>query len=209
MISLLFKGALITLQLSVLSLSVGFFLGTLIGILNCDKYRIPIVSHFLLFFVLLIRGTPLFVQVLLIYFGISQSLNIDLSPLTAGVITLGLNSSAYVAETIRGGINSIALYQWEAASSLGYSKQQSWISIILPQALRTILPALTNEITTLIKETSILMIIGVAELTKVGRDIVSRNLHPTETYLLVALIYFCMTSVVSLISNQIEKRLKK
>jgi ABC-type amino acid transport system permease subunit len=158
------------------------------------------------FCVLLIRGTPLFVQVLIFYFALPEALGISLSPFAAGVIALGINASAYVSEIVRCGINSIPIGQWEAAYALGYRPSQLLQSVILPQMLRNVLPALTNEMTALIKETSILMAIGVSELTKVGREIVARQLDPMSIYLTVAGIYFVMTSAVSLCARYIERK---
>lgn len=208
MIKLLLQGTFTTLQISLVALVFGILGGLILGVLNCNRYQIPGVKTIIHTFVSVVRGTPLFVQILIIYFGLSQSLHIDLSPFFSGVLALAINSSAYVSETVRGGINSIPQNQWEASSALGYTPKQTLMGIILPQMFSNVLPALTNEVTTLIKETSILMIIGVSELTKAGRDIVSRELNPTEIYLIVATIYFCITSIVSIVSYRIEKRLR-
>ncbi len=208
MIDLLMEGALMTLKITLAALTLGILGGFTLGVLNCQKLQIPIVSQAIHGFVSLIRGTPLFVQVLIFYFGLPQAFGVDLSPFVAGVIALGCNSSAYIAEIVRGGIDSIPSGQWDASFVLGYTKGQTVKSIILPQSIRNILPALTNEFTALIKETSILMVIGVSELTKVGRDIVARELDPMYIYLLVAAIYLCMTTSTSLVARYFEKRWK-
>jgi len=196
-----------TLGITFTSLCLGALGGMILGILNSNRCQLPFLGRLIHFFVSVVRGTPLFVQVLLVYFAFPQALGIDLSPFMAGVLALGLNSTAYVSEIVRSGINSIPHGQWEAAFVLGYGKVATIAHIILPQMLRNTLPALTNEVTALIKETSILMVIGVTELTKVGRDIVARELQPMKIYLMVAGIYFAMTTAVSLCSRYLERRL--
>lgn len=208
MIDSLLRGAFATIEITLAALAIGSVGGMGLGILNCQKCQVPILSSAIHFFVLVMRGTPLFVQVLIFYFALPEALGIDLSPFAAGVVALGLNSSAYVAEIVRCGINSIPEGQWEAAQVLGYRRRQALKSVILPQMMRNVLPALTNEMTSLVKETSILMAIGVTELTKVGRDIVTKQLDPMTVYLAVAAIYFVMTSAISLSTRYFEKRMK-
>lgn len=205
---LLLKAAWVTIGLTLQGLLIGLAFGTILGVLNCERLKTPLLSQSIHFAVSLIRGTPLFVQVLIIYYALPQALNINLSPFAAGVIALGINSSAYVCEILRGGINTISKGQWEAAHVLGYSKIGGLFFIIAPQMLRNSLPALTNEMISLLKETSVLMIIGVTELTKVGRDIVSRELNPMSIYLTVAGIYYLMTSGISLMTHHLERNLK-
>ncbi len=204
---LLLKAAGITIGLTLTGLSLGLVLGMILGVLNCDKLKSTPISQLIHLYVSVIRGTPLFVQVLIIYFALPQVLDIKLSPFTAGVMALVLNSSAYVCEIVRCGINSISKGQWEAAHVLGYHRIGSLLFIIAPQMLRNVLPALTNEMIALLKETSVLMIIGVAELTKVGRDIVARELNPMTIYLTVAGIYYVMTTTLSLMTSRLERKL--
>lgn len=209
MIKLLMEGAFTTLQITSAALLIGMAGGVGLGIFNSKKCRLPILGSFIDAWVLVIRGTPLFVQVLIFYFALPDALGIDLTPFTAGVVALGLNSTAYIAEIVRCGIDSVPLGQWEAASMLGYGRVLTLKSVILPQMIRNVLPALTNEMTTLIKESSILMAIGVAELTKIGREIVVRQLDPLPVYLTVAVIYFAMTTIISLIAKQVERRMQQ
>ena len=168
--------------------------------------RNPFSALLLNSFVWIIRGTPLFVQVLIVYYALPEVIGISLSPFTAGVIALGINSMAYISEIVRGGINAIPEGQWEAAYVIGLKPWQTLQGIILPQMLRINLPSLTNELTALIKETSILMVIGVAELTKVSRDIVARELDPMTIYLAAAALYLVMTSSASLFAQYTQKR---
>jgi polar amino acid transport system permease protein len=207
MCALLIKGAFLTLQISLAGVAIGLVLGTAIGIANCDRMRNLYLSPLAFIYVTLFRGTPVFVQLLFVYFALPEALGIDLAPIPAGIITLGLNSGAYLSETIRGGINWVPDGQWEAAQALGYTRRQSLQYIILPQALRNVTPAITNELATLIKDSSVLMIIGVPELIKVSRDIVARELNPMEVYAFAGLGYLIMTSALALFTKRIEKRL--
>jgi His/Glu/Gln/Arg/opine family amino acid ABC transporter permease subunit len=204
---LLANGALMTLQISVAGVAMGLCIGMILGVTNCNRLRNKLLGSLIDIYVAVLRGTPLFVQLLFIYFAIPAAFHVDMAPVTAGVLTLGLNSGAYLSEIIRGGINSIAPGQWEAAFTLGYSTKQTLQHIVLPQALRNALPSVTNELVTLVKDSSIMMIIGVPELIKVGRDIVARELNPIEIYTLVAAFYFVITMVIGLIGKKLERRL--
>jgi His/Glu/Gln/Arg/opine family amino acid ABC transporter permease subunit len=203
---LLLKGVLMTVQIFLLSIGIGFCGGLFVGILNCRKLRSPIISYFLSGLVWMIRGTPLFVQVLIFYYALPEMLGISLSPFVAGVMALGINSTAYVSEIVRGGIDSVPDGQWEAAYVLGLKPWQTLKGIILPQMAQVSLPSLTNELTTLVKETSILMVIGVAELTKVSKDIVARELDPMTIYLATAALYLVITSLISFVAQFTQKR---
>jgi His/Glu/Gln/Arg/opine family amino acid ABC transporter permease subunit len=203
---LLFKGALATIEIAFVSIVIGLCGGIVLGISNCNKMRNRFTTLVLISFVWIIRGTPLFVQVLIVYYALPEFIGISLSPFTAGVIALGINSMAYISEIVRGGINAIPEGQWEAAYVIGLKPWQTLQGIILPQMLRINLPSLTNELTALIKETSILMVIGVTELTKVSRDIVARELDPMTIYLAAAVLYLLMTSCASLIAQYTQKR---
>lgn len=202
----LLQGALATFETALVSIAIGLCGGIVIGVLNCNKMRNPFSRVVLNSFVWIIRGTPLFVQVLIVYYALPEVIGISLSPFTAGVIALGINSMAYISEIVRGGINTIPEGQWEAAYVVGLKPLQTLQGIILPQMLRINLPGLTNELTALIKETSILMVIGVAELTKVSRDIVARELDPMTIYLAAAVLYLVMTSSASLFAQYTQKR---
>lgn len=206
---LMLKGALITIWISAIGIFVGFVCGAVVGILDCNKLKSPLVSFFLQSYVTIFRGTPLFVQLLIVYFALPDALGIELSPISAGIITLGLNSTAYLAEVIRAGINAIDPGQWDASYILGYSRFKTFRFIIMPQAIRNVLPAITNEFATLIKESSILMVIGVPELVKVSKDIVARNLKPMEIYLMAALLYLIMTFLVAYATKLLESRVTR
>jgi len=202
----LLKGALVTLELTFMSMGIGFVGGVFIGVFNCEKLRNPLSTYLFNSFVWVIRGTPLFIQVLIVYYALPEVIGISLSPFIAGMIALGVNSMAYVAEIVRGGVNAISLGQWEAAYTVGLTTWQSLKGIILPQMFRIAFPNFTNELSSLIKETSILMIIGVAELTKVSRDIASRELDPMTLYLEAAFLYLMMTTLLSGVVHYMQKK---
>ncbi len=200
---LLLKGALTTLEVSLLAIAIGLAGGLVLGVFS--SLHFPKFSKVIRIYVSIIRGTPVFVQLLLVYFALPSLTGIDLSPFMAGVFTLGMNSTAYLAETLRGGINAVDSGQFEAAAFLGYTKRQAFQFVIVPQAVQKVLPAMTNEMIALIKESSLLMILGVSELTKVSKEIVARELNPMEIYLLAAVLYYVMTQGVAYVSKKFEK----
>ncbi len=153
---LMLKATVMTIKIACVSIVIGTIFGTLFGILNCRRLRLPLLAHAIDVYIIVIRGTPIYVQILIAYFALPDLLGINLSPFSAGVLALGANSVAYVAEIVRAGINSIRPGQWDAAYVLGYSLPTTLRSIILPQMLRNVLPALTNESIVLIKETSLI-----------------------------------------------------
>lgn len=202
---LFLAGALNTVLVAAVALIIGLAVGILFGIVSCNKYKS---WHFwpIPLYVLVVRGTPVCLQLLLIYFAVPAAIGINFSPFVAGVITLGLNSIAYVTEIIRGGINAINPGQWDASYVLGLSEFQTIKAIILPQVFKIVLLPLTCESIALLKETSIVSIIGLCELTRIGMNISARTLDPISSYLMIALIYFFMTTTISYVAKYIEGR---
>lgn len=198
---LLIKGAITTLQLALGAAVIGLALGMIMGIASCKKLAIPGVKHLIKLYVLVIQGTPVFVQILLFYYALPGLVGVNLSPFAAGAIALGLNSAGYIAEILRGGINAIAHGQWEACYVLGYSPLTTLTAIILPQAKKIVLPSLTNELSALIKETAVISTIGVLELTKVGMNLNAQCLDPIKVYGTVAVMYLLMTTVLTSLSK--------
>ncbi|MBQ2845583.1 MAG: amino acid ABC transporter permease [Firmicutes bacterium] len=200
-----------TLKVTVVAL----FFGVLIGLFAClgrmSKYFIP--RAIATSYIEIIRGTPTLVQALFFYFGVNGLLvsstggDIRMTPLVAGMIVCSLNSGAYVAEIFRAGIQSVDKGQMEAARSLGMPQKLAMKEIILPQAVRTILPSLGNEFIVLVKETSILSVIGVTEITRVGQIQASINYKVFSTYLGVAIVYFVLTFTLSRLVNYLERRM--
>lgn len=207
----LLRGAGVTIQITSLSVLFGIMIGVIMGLGKLSKnflFKIPATIY-----VDFIRGTPLFVQILLIYFGVPSIYNeitnssFRLEPLVAAVIVCSLNSGAYVAEIVRAGIKSIERGQMEAARSLGMNERQAMRYIILPQAFKRILPPLGNEFIALLKDTSILAAIGVKELTRTGQLYVAVTFASFPTYIGVALVYLVMTITISRFVNRAERRL--
>lgn len=207
----LLKGATITIQITTIAIIAGVILGIFLALgklSNKKILRIPATMYIEFF-----RGTPLFVQVLLVYFGIpgllleTFGMRLNFSAITAGMVVCSINSAAYVAEIFRAGIQSIDRGQMEASRSLGMTHRQAMRYIILPQAFKRILPPLGNEFIVLIKETSILAVIGVEELTRTGQLHVAVTFKTFSTYFGVALTYLAMTLVISRLVSLMERRL--
>jgi arginine/lysine/histidine/glutamine transport system substrate-binding/permease protein len=203
----LLSGVLVTLQLALISGLCGLTSGSLIGIIRLSHIK-PL--RFLArVYIDFFRGTPLLVQIFMIYFGlpaISQEMGftLTLNRLAAGVIALSLNSAAYIAEIVRGGIQSIEIGQSEAAKSLGLKPVQTMTYVIFPQALRRMIPPLGNEFISLLKDTSLVAVIGFEELFRKGQLIVSENYRAFEVYAAVAVIYLCLTLICSQLFSRLE-----
>ncbi len=200
----LLQGAWVTLRITALSLLFGILLGTLVALARMSPIRW--LSGLTLGYIELLRGTPLLVQIFLIFFGIPQLTQQQINEFVAGVIAFSINSSAYVAEILRAGIQSIPKGQREAALSLGFSPTQTLRYIILPQAFTRVIPPLVNEGITLLKNSSLLSAIAVVELTRAGQLISARTFKPFEMYLAVSLIYLVMTLALSFVARQLERR---
>jgi len=197
------EGAKYTLEASIMSVVFGSVLGTLVGILRVVP--VPPVKVFAACYIYVIRGTPALIQLFFIYFGL-PSIGINLSALASGVIGLSLNSAGYIGEIMRGGIEAIPEGQWEAGKVLGMSYVKSMRHIILPQAIRNMLPAVGNEFVTLIKESSLLSTLAIAELTMVGQQVRSATYASFETFIIVGALYLLMTTITGMGLRCIEKR---
>ncbi|MEH2061978.1 MAG: ABC transporter permease subunit [Nostoc sp.] len=203
----LLQGALVTLQLTIISVVFGLIGGSLIGIIRLSP--IAPVRWIARAYVDFFRGTPLLLQIFMIYFGlpaILQELGLTFSfdRLTAGVIALSLNSAAYIAEVVRAGIQSIEPGQAEAAQSLGLSSVQTMIYVIFPQAFRRMIPPLGNDFISLLKDTSLVSVIGFEELLRKGQLIIADNYRAFEIYAGVAVIYLCLTLLFSQAFSRLE-----
>ena len=199
----LLEGALSTLRLTSLSVLIGLIIGTFVGMGRLSKHKF--LNYPATVYVEFIRGTPLLVQLFIIYFGLPQ-LGINLPKYPAAIVALGINSGAYVAEIVRAGIQSVPRGQYEAARSLGMTHGQAMRYIILPQAFRNILPALGNEFIAMTKDSSLASVIGVTELMRTGQIVISRTFQSFSIYGGVAIIYFAMTFTMSRIVRWIEKK---
>lgn len=201
----LMNGLVVTLYLTIFAAGVGL----LIGIVLCvgRVFANKVVSVLCTGFIELIRGTPLLVQLFILYYGL-PAYGIRLSPLLAALIGFTINSAAYQAEYIRGAVQSIGAGQMRAAYSIGMSKWQAVRLIILPQALRRVIPSWTNEFIYLLKYTSMAYIIGAPEMMAQAKFIASRNFEFFKVYLLTALIYLSIVWLSAYVFSQIEKRLR-
>lgn len=157
------------------------------------------------FYVWFIRGTPALIQVFIIYFGLPQ-IGINPSPFMAGVIALGLNSGAYVAEIIRSGLLAIPKGQFESSQALGMSHPETMVRIVLPQVFRIILPPLTNEAIAALKNTSLLSTITVVDLTLYAQTIISMTFRPFQFFIATAVIYLVLTTMLTQLSSWMERR---
>lgn len=204
---LLLEGAKMTLWISVLGLIGGLIIGLLAGFARA--YGGVISSNIALVFIELIRGTPIVVQVMFIYFALPMAIpDLRIEPFTAAVITIIVNSGAYIAEITRGAVLSINKGFTEAGLALGLSRRETLRYVVMPLALRRMLPPLSNQWIVSIKDTSLFIVIGVAELTRQGQEIIAGNFRALEIWSTVAIIYLFITLVLSFILRRIEKRMK-
>lgn len=208
-----------TILLSILAVLFGVFLGIILSLMKLSSKRILrfISSAYIEF----IKGTPLLVQLYIIYYGLpyigiefpdiaafKSLVGISFNDFMAGVITMGINSGAYVGEIFRAGIQAIDTGQMEAARSLGMPQSLAMRYIILPQAVRNILPALGNELVVVIKESSIVSVIGIAELMYNADTVRGNSFQPFEPLLVAALLYFMVTFPLSKLLGRIERRMR-
>ena len=156
-----------------------------------------------------IRGTPVIVQAFMIYFGIPKLLGFTMPVEVASIITLTLNAGAYLSEIFRSGIEAVDVGQMEAARSLGLPYMKTMQKVILPQAARIVIPSVINQFIITLKDSSILSVIGLAELTKVGKAIVAQNLESFNTYLILAIYYLILVSLLTALSAVVERRLRR
>ncbi|HBQ86918.1 MAG TPA: amino acid ABC transporter permease [Syntrophomonas sp.] len=206
---LLFQGLWITLEVTALSLLMAFILGLLSCFMDMSK-KAPVrwVSRI---YVAIIRGTPLLVQVFYIYFALPQLLqflgfDLRFTPFTAGLVTLTLNAGAYMSEIFRGAIIAVNPGQMEAARSLGLSHAQAMKKVILPQALRICLPALVNQFIITLKDSSLISVIGLADIMYQAKIYVGRSMESFATYTWVALFYFVVIAILAQIAKTVERR---
>jgi arginine/lysine/histidine transport system permease protein len=201
---LLLRGSLVSLQLASFGTLIGISIGTLLGLALSGKNTL--LKFLISAYVTIIRGTPMLIQIFIVAY-VFPEIGINLSRFWAATVAIGLNSSAYVSQIVRSGISSVGKGQIEAARVLGFSSIQTLYYIILPQAFRVILPALGNELITLVKDSSLASVIGVVELTKEGSILRSTTLDAITIFTAVALIYLCITSLLSLLVYFLETKM--
>ena len=202
---LLLKGLLVTLEITFFAILIGTLLGIVAALMKLSSSRL--VSGIANVYITIMRGTPLVTQLLIIYFVIFASVHVDKT--FVAIFAFGLNSGAYVAEIIRAGIQAVDKGQTEAGRSLGLSKSQTMVHIVLPQAAKNILPAYVNEFIVLIKETAIVGYIALEDLTKAGDIIRSRTFDAFIPLITVALIYLLLTFLLSKLFTFVERKMNK
>ena len=202
----LLEGFGTTLKLFFLTLVFSLPLGLPLA-LGSESRLLPI-RWFCRFYVFVFRGTPLMLQLFFVYFIIPIYTGVMLDAMTSSMITFVLNYAAYLSEIYRGGINSIDRGQYEAAACLGLSKAQTVLGIVLPQMVRVVLPAVGNEMITLVKDTSLVYALGVTELLKASRSAVNRD-GKLMAYLLAAVIYLILTFGLTKLQNYLERRFSR
>ncbi|QHJ69390.1 amino acid ABC transporter permease [Planococcus halotolerans] len=200
----LLEGLQITLYIFFIAIIIGFLIGLLMALLRLSPFKI--LNWIAKIFVDAIRGTPFIVQLFFIYFGLNSLDFISMDNTTAGIVTVAINAGAYFSEIIRAGIQSIDKGQTEAARSLGLNSTQNMRHIILPQAFRRMLPTFTNQAIISLKDTSLLSVIGVADLTQEGRIQASATFQAFEIYLLLGIIYFIVIYLLSMLASFVERK---
>ncbi|HHI02353.1 MAG: amino acid ABC transporter permease [Candidatus Zixiibacteriota bacterium] len=191
----------VTVLITVCSFSLAMILGLIIGVMRIS--RIKLISNFASIYINVIRGIPLLVQIFFIYFGLGKFLNLD--RLAAGILAVGICYSAYLAEIFRSGIDAIARGQHEAAKALGMTRFQTLRYVIIPQSLRIVIPPIANEFIASLKDSSLVSIIGMREITRAGREYYSQYFVDFQTWMMVALIYLAMTLTLSKVVKYLER----
>jgi len=200
---MLFDALWVTLSVTVCSLVLGSIVGLIIAFFNMSK--IKVLKYFAAVYLAIIRGTPMIVQIFILYFGISSFLT--LPSFWAGVLALAVHNGAYISEIFRGAIQSIDRGQMEAARSLGMSQTLGMRRVILPQAMRRAIPPLGNQFIILLKESALVAYIGMSDLWSTTLAIAGANYRPLETYMVTGAFYLILVLAFTFIFNRMEKRL--
>lgn len=209
------RGTLVTLLISIVGTIVGFLIGLLNGVIRTipipesggKKVVLNLLNGIINFYIEFFRGTPMMVQSMIVYFGIAAAFGVEVNKLIAALFIVSINTGAYMSEIVRGGIDSIDEGQFEAARAIGMDHRETMRYIILPQVIRSIIPATGNEFIINIKDTSVLNMIGVTELFFQTKSIAGSTYRFVEPYFITCIIYFALTSIVSRILKNVEKRL--
>ncbi|CAF30107.1 amino acid ABC transporter permease [Methanococcus maripaludis] len=195
----------VTLKITIMSFLLAVIIAVLVGSTRAMNFS-KTLDLVLMAYVEVFRGTPLLIQLFFIYYGL-PSIGITMSSTFAAVLGLSLNGGAYISEIIRAAIQSVPVGQFEAAESLGMGKIESMVYIVLPQAFRITIPPLVNSFSSILKESSLISVLAITELTRIGQLIYTRTSRPFEIYLTIGLIYLILVSIISIGSWKIEKKL--
>ena len=196
----------VTLKFTFFSTIMGFLGGFVLALITLSKNRAA--SFFAKAYISVFRGTPLLVQLMLIYFATPQLTSYTISPLEAGVLSFGLNSAAYISEALRGGILTVDRGQWEAALSLGVPKYRFVLDVILPQAVKNALPSLVNESIMLLKDSSLVSVIGVADTLRWADLIQAKTFRAFEAFIVAAAVYYVLVMLLNLLGAYLEKKVR-
>ncbi|MBQ1876393.1 MAG: amino acid ABC transporter permease [Selenomonas sp.] len=202
----LFAGLEVTLIMAVTSLFCAFFLGIVLAVMGLSHIRA--LRAFYTLYLYVVRGVPVMIFALFLFFGVGALLHVKFNPLFAAIVTLTINASAYLAEIFRGGIQAVDVGQVEAARSLGLGYFKTLQKVVLPQAIKIMIPPIINQFITTLKDTSILSVISVRELTMNSQIIIARTYMPFEVYSFAALLYLVVIVGLSLLSKVVERRLQ-
>lgn len=203
----IFKGIVVTLEIAAIACVLGFILGVLLSLVKLSGIK-PL-KWLADFYTSVFRGTPLVLQLIIIYMGIPQMFpNVDIQPMPAAILAFSLNSAAYISEIIRGGIMAVDKGQSEAAQALGVSYASMMKDIILPQALKNIIPALMNEFISLTKESAIVTVIGALDVMRRAYIVGGATFHYIEPLLIAGVIYYIIVLILSYAGKLVEKRMR-
>ncbi|HHJ2544121.1 TPA: amino acid ABC transporter permease [Pseudomonas aeruginosa] len=200
----LLQGAMYTVLFAAVSMVLGLILGFSVAVVRVTK--VPVVSQIAAVYVSAFRGTPLLVQIFVLYYGL-PSVGIEFTPVTAGILALTLNVAAYLSESMRGAILGIDKGQWEAGLSVGLTWGQTLWNIITPQALRLAVPSLSNSLISLIKDTSLISVITETELMLATKEVIAETFQPLPLYLAAAGIYWLLSALFERVQKALENRL--
>ena len=203
----LLSGFTTTIFISIVSISLSIVLGLIVAIPSLAKNKF--LTYLNIGYVEIVRAIPLLVLILWIYYGLPIMTGISFSPFVSGIIALSISESAFQAEIFRAGINSIRKPQWEAGSSLGLNFFRKLRLVILPQAIRNILPAIGNQFVYVLKMSSLVSIIGIGDLTRKANELVVTTYRPLEIYTFLILEYLILILIVSFLVRRLEKKMKK
>ena len=203
----LLSGLTTTIYISVVSIVISMFVGLVVAIPSLAKNKF--LTYINIGYVEIVRAVPLLVLILWIYYGLPIMTGISFSPFVSGIIALAISESAFQAEIFRAGINSIKKAQWEAGSSLGLNFFKRLRLVILPQAIKNILPAIGNQFVYVLKMSSLVSIIGIGDLTRKANELVVTTYRPLEIYTFLILEYLVLILIVSFFVRKLEKNLKK
>ena len=207
---LLLQGIKLTVIISLISLAIGMVIGFVSCLMGLSKN--PVLKALSEIYIWIIRSTPMLVQAFIIYFGVPQLFQLLINPnfridaYTAGVITLSLNAGAYLSEIFRSGISAVPKGQIEAARSLGLGSARTMFKVVLPQAIKVAIPSMVNQFIITVKDTSILSVIGLAEIVNRAKVYVGKSYQFFATYILVAAYYLIVISILMLVSKYLEKK---